>query len=325
MTLRQGLLAFAAVAALVGCSGSGKTGSAQPQGPLRFSALPAPPKAFDAAARLVENDDNVLALIDGRLYRYDPWTPGAIWLELGRDLPSARSRLVSWNDRVWYLTTDHGRVELASVALSGEQRSDTRSVRGATDAKFAVLGARDALFVFGVDGGFRVDADGIYTEFPGPPDRQAVGDWSTAQLAQLADGTIVVSDDQHLRWIFEPDLSLWRPLPTDIGQRDIRTISVSSDSAYLVADSPPSALRLVASNRVEPVTAPLDAKCNLQSLYPSDLGIVAVGCGRASVVAGAVTQTVDVPAGTRVAHGPRGRPLTIRSDNGELALLQSAQ
>jgi hypothetical protein len=176
MTLRNGLLAFAAVAALVACSGGGKADSAQPEGPLRFAALPAPPKAFDAAARLVENDDNVLALIDGRLYRYDPWTPGAIWLELGRDLPSAHSRLVSWNDRVWYLTTDHGRVELASVALSGEQRSDTRSVSGATDAKFAVLAARDALFVFGVDGGFRVDADGIYGAPPAydPATRQII-------------------------------------------------------------------------------------------------------------------------------------------------------
>jgi hypothetical protein len=324
MTLRHGLL-VSAVVALVSCSSGGKASSPPPEGPLRFSALPAPPKPFDSTARLVDNDDNVLALIDGHLYRYDPWTPGAIWLELGRDLPSAHSRLVSWNDRVWYLTTDHGRLELASVALSGEQRADTRSVSGATDANFAVLAARDALYVFGAEGGFRIDADGVYAEFPGPPDRQAVADWSTAQLAELADGTIVVSDDQHLRWIFEADLSFWRQPSGDLSQRDIRSITVSSDSAYLVADSPPSAFRLVASNRLDPVSAPLDAKCDTQLLFPSDLGIVTVGCATVSVAFGTATQKTDVPAGTRVVHGPRGRPLAIRSGNGELSLLQSAQ
>src|SRR6185436_8227214 len=106
----------------------------------------------------------------------DPWAPGTTWTERGRDLPSAKSRLVAWNDRVWYLTSDRGRLELASVALSDEQRSDTRVVIGTTDASVAILAARDAIYVFGADGGFRVDRDGAYSEFPGPPDRRAVSD-----------------------------------------------------------------------------------------------------------------------------------------------------
>ena len=321
-TLRQGLLSLALVAAIVGCSGGSKDESAKPAGSLQFGVLPAPPKPFDSTGRIADNDDTVVALIAGRLFRFDPWTTGAIWLELGRDLPSARSRLVSWNDRVWYLSNDHGRLELASVALSGEQRADTRAVGGATDAGLAIMAARDAIFVFGAEGGFRVDRDGVYSEFPGAPNRQSVPDWSAVQLAELEDGTIVVADDQHLRWIFEPDLSRWREPPTDLEPPDVRSITVSNDGAYIVSGSPTRAVRLIASNRIEPVSVSLDSKCTAAALYPSDLGIVTVGCGKATLADSTRAHTVDVPAGTSIMHGPRGRPLAIRADKGELSLLQ---
>jgi hypothetical protein len=320
-TLRHGLLVLVAVATAVGCSGGGKGESEKPAA-LRFSALPQPPKPFDTAGRLADNDDTILALIDGRLFRYDPWTTGAIWLELGRDLPSARSRLVSWNDRVWYLTNDHGRLELATVALSGEQRADTRAVSGATDASLAILAARNAIFVFGAEGGFRIDRDGVYSEFPGAPNRQAVPDWSTARLAELDDGTVVVTDADHLSWIFEPDLARWREPPTDLEPSDVRSITVSTDGVYIVAGTPPKGQRLVASNRLEAVNAALDSNCNTSALYPSDLGIVTVGCGRATLADGTEVHRIDVPAGTSIVHGPRGRPLAIRSDSGALSLLQ---
>ena len=326
-TLRVGLLALAVTAAIAGCSGgSGNSApTTKPTGPLRFVALPASPRALGQTGRLVDNDDTVIALIEGRLYRYDPWTPGAIWLELGRDLPSTRSRLVTWNDRVWYLTNDRGRLELASVALSGDRRSDTRAVSGATDASFGIMAARDALYVFGTEGGFRVDRDGLYTEFPGPPDSRAVSDWSTAQLAELGDGTIVVADDKRVQWIYEPDLAHWRVPSSGVQPRDIRSISVANDGAYLIAGSPPQALRLAASNRLEPLsTAPIIG-CDAPELYPNDLGLVSVGCGKATLIDGAENQSVDVPAGTLVVHGPRGRPLVIRSDTGELLLLQPSQ
>ena len=247
--LRLGLLALVAVA-LAGCSGGGSSGDAattRPVGPMRFVALPAPPRPLGPLGRIVDNDDTVIALVEGHLYRYDPWTPGAIWIELGRDLPTARSRLVSWNDRVWYLTNDRGGLELVSVALSAEPRSDTRAVSGDAAAGYAIVAARDAVYVFGAGGGFRVDRDGVYTEFLGPPDSRAVTDWSTERLAELGDGTIVVTDGNHLDWIYEPDLSRWRDPPSEVQPRDIRSITVDRDGAYLIAGSPPEALPTLAS------------------------------------------------------------------------------
>ena len=238
-TVCHRLLALVLATAIIGCSGGGKDDgdSTAQEGPLRFAAIPAPPRPIPAKA-VVDNADTVLALVEGRLLRYDPWAPGATWLERGRDLPRARSRLVAWNDRVWYLTNDRGGLELASVALSDEQRSDTRVLDGATDATLAIFAARDAVYVFGADGGFRMDRDAKYSEFPGPPDRRAVSDWSTAQLAELSDGTIVVVDGQHLRWIYEPDLAHWREPTKDLGQREIRAMAPSDDGAYLLTTRP---------------------------------------------------------------------------------------
>ena len=87
----------------------------------------------------------------------------------------------------------------------------------------------DAVYVFGADGGFRVGRDSEYSEFPGPPDRRAISDWSTAQLAELTDGSIVVVDGQRLRWIFEPDLARWREPASDLAQREIRSMAASDD------------------------------------------------------------------------------------------------
>jgi hypothetical protein len=328
-TLRLGLLALGIVAFIAGCSGGGGgsgVATTRPVGPMHFVALPALPRPFGTLGRLADNDndDTVIALVDGHLYRYDPWTSGAIWIELGRDLPSAQSRVVSWNDRVWYLTNDRGHLELVSIALSAEVRSDTRAVTGDGAAGYAVVAARDAIYVFGADGGFRVDRDGLYSDFPGPPDRRAVTDWSTERLAELGDGTIVVADDDHLQWIYEPDLARWHDPPSGVQPRDIRSVSVASDGAYLIAGVPPEALRLAASNRLEPLSTALITGCETPELYPSDLGILTVGCGKATLV-DAENQSVDVPAGTVVVHGPRGRPVAIRSDTGELLMLQPAQ
>ena len=323
--MRHRLLALVVASAIVGCSGGGKNDdSGAQQGPLRFAAIPAPPRPIPANA-VVDNADTVLALAEGRLLRYDPWAPGATWVERGRDLPSAKSRLVSWNDRVWYLTNDRGRLELASVALSDEQRSDTRVLDGATDASLAIFAARDAVYVFGADGGFRMDRDAKYSEFPGPPDRRAVSDWSTAQLAQLSDGAIVVIDGQRLRWIYEPDLAHWREPTKDLGQREIRAIAASDDGAYLLAGSPSQILRLSAANRVEPVNSKLSAGCDTAALYPTDFGLVSVGCGTITLADGTGTRTIDVPAETSIVHGPRGRPLALRADARELYLLEFTQ
>ena len=325
-TLLHGLVAFGMVAAIAGCSGGGKNDADSPtqQGPLRFAAITAPPRPIPATA-VADNADTVLALAEGRLLRYDPWAPGTTWTERGRDLPSAKSRLVAWNDRVWYLTNDRGRLELASVALSDEQRSDTRVVIGTTDASVAILAARDAIYVFGADGGFRVDRDGAYSEFPGPPDRRAVSDWSTAQLVELGDGAIVVVDGKRLRWIYEPDLAHWREPAKDLGQREIRSMALGDDGAYLLAGAPTEILRLVAANSVEAVSSKLGAGCDTASLYPTDLGLVLVSCGTALFADAAGTHSVDVPAGTSIVRGPRGRPLAVRADAAEVYLLDFTQ
>jgi hypothetical protein len=288
--------------------------------------LPLPPPPLPIVAdTVVDNADTVLALGGGRLFRFDPWTPGAIWVERERDLPSATSRLVSWNDRVWYLTNDPGRLELASVALSDDHRSDTRAVSGATDASWAIVAARDAVYVFGADGGFRIDRDGEYSEFPGPPDRRAVADWSTAELVELSDGSIVVVDGQRLRWIFEPDLARWREPASDLGQLEIRSMTASDDGAYLLAGSPTQLLRLVAANSLEPVNSPLGSGCDTATLYPTDIGLVFVGCGTVTLVGDAGTHSVVAPEGTIIVRGPRGRPLAVRRDAGEVALLEFTQ
>ncbi|MEO8696260.1 MAG: hypothetical protein ABI658_22275 [Acidimicrobiales bacterium] len=320
--LRHGLLALVAVAVLAGCSG-GKDGadSAEQQGSLRFTALPAPPRAI-AADAVVDNADTVLALTDGRLLRYDPWATGATWVERGRDLPSTKSRLVSWNDRAWYLTTDRGSLELASVALSDDQRADTLVLRGPTDASVSIFAARDAVYVFGAEGGSRLDRDGKYSEFPGPPDRRAVSDWSSAQLAELSDGAIVVVAGNRLRWIYEPDVTRWREPTNDLGQREIRSMAPSDDGTYLLAGSPSQLLRLDAANLVEPVTSQLDTKCKSAALYATDLGLAVVGCGEINLADGNETHSIDVPAGTSIVRGPRGRPLAVRSDGAEVSLME---
>jgi hypothetical protein len=322
--LRHGLLALVVVAGLAGCSG-GKddADSGGDQGPLRFTAVPTPPRPI-AANAVVDNADTVLALAGGRLLRYDPWAPGAVWLERGRDLPRAKSRLVSWNDRVWYLTTDRGSLELASVALSDEQRADTLVLSGATDARFAIFAARDAVYVFGADGGSRLDRDGKYTDVPGPPDRR-VSDWSTAQLAELSDGAIVVVDGNRVRWIYEPTITRWREPAPDLGQRDIRSMVPSDDGTYLLARSPSQLLRLVAANRSEPVSSRLDTDCNPAALYATDLGLALVGCGVISLANVNGRQTIDVPPGTSIVRGPRGRPLAVRTDGAEVYLLELTQ
>ena len=234
----------------------------------------------------------------------------------------ARSRaLVTWNDRVWYLTTDRGRLELAAVALSGEQRSDTRVVRGTTDAHLAILAARRRLRLrcrWWIPSRWRRRS----TEFPGPPDPGAVSDWQTVQLAELSDGSIVVIDDKRVRWIYEPELTRWREPSSDLAQHDIRSITVSPDGAYLIAGSPPQISLMVASNRLEPVRSELGPECRTPALYPNDLGVVVVGCGTATLIDGTGSYSIAVPAGTSIVHGPRGRPLAIRTDTGELSLLQ---
>ena len=325
-TLCHGLLALVMVAAIAGCSGGSKSDadSKTQQGPLRFSAITAPPRPLPANA-VVDNADTVLALAEGRLLRYDPWATGTTWVERGRDLPSAKSRLVTWNDRVWYLTNDRGQLELASVALSDEQRSDTRVLVGATDGSPTVFAARDAVYVFGADGGFRIDRDAKYSEFPGPPDRRAVSDWSTAQLAELSDGAIVVVDGQRLRWIYEPDLAHWREPAKELGNREIRSMAPSDDGAYLLAGAPTEILRLTAANRVEPVDSKLRAGCNTAALYPTDLGLVLVSCGTITLADSTGTRTIDVPAGTSIVRGPRGRPLAVRADAAEVYLLEFTQ
>ena len=317
-----GLLALVVLTTIAACSGNGgDAGPPKGQGPLRFAAVLAPPRPVDANT-VVDNADMVLALADGRLLRFDPWTPGAAWVERERDLPTAKSRLVSWNDRVWYLTNDRGRLELVSVALSDFQRSDTRAVSGAPDAKLGILAARDAVYVFGDEGGFRIDLDGGYTEFPGPPGRGVVSDWSNAQLAELSDGSIVVVDGRRLRWIFEPDLLRWRPPPDELGQREIRSMAASDDGAYLYAGSPNEILRLVASNRLEPVSSRLGSGCDSASLYPTDVGLVLVSCGTVTLVDGDGTHSALAPEGTTIVRGPRGRPLAVRRQPGDLYLLE---
>ncbi|HUP72835.1 MAG TPA: hypothetical protein VM282_07290 [Acidimicrobiales bacterium] len=323
-TVKFGLSALVMATAVAACSGGDDDGSTKSLGPLRFAPLPPPPLPI-AANSVVDNADTVLALGGGRLFRFDPWTPGAIWVERERDLPSAKSRLVSWNDRVWYLTNDRGRLELASVALSDEHRSDTRTVSGATDASLAIVAARDAIYVFGTDGGFRIDRDGEYFEFPGPPDRRAVSDWSTAELVELSDGSIVVVDGQRLRWIFEPDLARWREPAGDLGQREIRSMAASDDGAYLLAGSPSQILRLVAANSFAPVSSPLGPGCDTASLYPTDLGLALVSCGTVILVDDAGTHSVVAPEGTTIVRGPRGRPLAVRRDAGEVYLLEFTQ
>ena len=312
------LLALIAAVVLVSCSGGG--GGNRDEG-LRFVELPAPPRKLGPATPIVENADTVIALVDGRWFRYDPWEEKAIWLELGRNLPSAKSRLVSWSDRVWYLTTDRGRLELASVALSGEQRSDTRAVTGSTDTPFAIVAARDGVYVFGTDGGFRVDRNGIYSSLPGPPSRDAVADWSRARLAELDDGSIAVSSDDRVQWVFEPDVVRWREPSSVVSDLDIRSASVASDGLYLVVATPPQVVRVAAVNRVEPFAAPLSPECADTAIYSTDLGPMAVGCGKARVVEAGTTRSIDVPAKTSLISGPRGRPLAVTGD-GELSLLQ---
>ena len=310
------LLALIAAVMLVSCSGGGNRDEG-----LRFVELPDPPRKIGATTPIVENADTVIALVDGRLFRYDPWEEKAIWLELGRDLSSAKSRLVSWNDRVWYLTTDRGRLELASVALSGEQRADTRAVTGATDTPFAIVAARDGVYVFGADGGFRVDREGIYTSLPAPPLRDAVPDWSQARIAALDDGSIALTTGNRVRWVFEPDVAQWREPTTTVSDLDIRSVSVASDGLYLVVGAPPQVVRVAALNRVEPVATPLSPECAASTVYVTDVGPMAVGCGKARMVEAGTTREIDVPSGTSVLRGPRGRPLAVAS-NGELSLLQ---
>jgi hypothetical protein len=189
----------------------------------------------------------------------------------------------------------------------------------------AIFAAREAVYVFGADGGFRVDRDAKYSEFPGPPDRRAVSDWSTAQLAELSDGAIVVVDGQRLRWIYEPDLVRWREPAKDLGQREIRSMVPSDDGAYLIAGSPTEILRLVAANRVEPVSSKLRAGCDTAALYPTDLGLALVSCGTITLADAAGTHSVAVPAGTTIVRGPRGRPLAVRADAAEVYLLDFTQ
>jgi hypothetical protein len=313
---RRIAVALVAVLSAVACSGGGGDGTG-----LEFEKLPAPPRAVSKATRLVENADTVIVLIDGRLFRYDPWDSQPSWIEVGRDLPSAKSRLVSWNDRVWYLTTDRGRLDIASVTLSGERRSDTRAVSGATDSSFAIIDTRAAVYVFDEGGGFRIDLDGVYAEVPAPP-RRVVADWSKALVAELDDGSIVVAFDEHVQWIFTPDLAQWREPSSEITRDDTRSIYVNRDGLRVVAGTPPQAYRVVASNRLEPVAAPTAADCSAPAVYDSDIGPVVVGCGKATFAEGERTRRVDVPTGASVVSGPRGRPLALAAARGELWLLQ---
>jgi hypothetical protein len=284
--------------------------------------LPGPPRKIGATTLIVENADTVIALLDGRLFRYDPWEDKAIWLERGRNLPSAKSRVVSWNDRAWYLTTDRGRLDMVSVALSGDQRSEQRSVTGSIDATWAIVAVRNGVYVFGAEGGFRIDRLTNLTPVIGPPTRDAVADWSNAQVAELDDGSIAVSFDGRVRWIFEPDVGRWREPSIEVTQLDIRSVSATNDGLYVVAGSPAQALRVVALNHVEPVTAPLPSDCAAPRLFVTDVGPMTVGCGKLRLIDGERTRDIDVPAGTSIITGPRGRPLAVGATNGELSLLQ---
>jgi hypothetical protein len=311
------VVALVAVLSIVGCSGGGGDDA----GP-KFEKLPAPPRSLSNATQLVENADTVIVLIDGRLFRYDPWDAQPIWIEIARDLPSAKSRLVVWNDRVWYLTADRGPLDIASVTLSGERRVDARVVSGATDASFAIVDTRTAIYVFGEEGGFRIDLDGVYAEVPAPPRSDSDADWSKAVVAELDDQTIAIAFDQRVRWIFTPELAQWREPSSDITPEDTRSVFVSRDGLRVVAGTPPRAYHVVASNRLEPVDAPTAANCDAPAVYDSDLGPVVVGCGKATVTDGKRTRRLEVPAGASVVSGPRGRPLAVAATRGELWLLQ---
>ena len=157
---------------------------------------------------------------------------------------------------------------------------------------------------------------------PGPPAGVAITDWSRTQLAELDDGAIAVSYDQRVRWIFEPDVALWREPPNDVTQLDVRSISAAGDGLYLVAGSPPQVVRMADVNRVEPVTAPLSPECAAPAVFATDVGPMAVGCGKVRVVEAGTTREIDVPAGTSIVTGPRGRPPAVATTNGELSLLQ---
>jgi hypothetical protein len=314
-TLTQVVLALVVAVTVVGCSAGGDDDAG-----LKFEKLPAPPRALNAATPIVENADTVIAFIDGRLFRYDPWDEHPTWLELARDLPSAKSRIVSWNDRVWYLTTDRGRLEIASVTLSGERRSDTRVVSGATDASFAIVDGGTAVYVFGESGGFRIDLEGIYAEVPAPP-RGVITDWSKAIVAELDDGSIAVVFDNQVRMIFTPDIAQWREPSSEVAPKDARSITVTSDGLVLVAGTPAQAYRVTAANHLEPVAAAA-AGCDAPALYTSDVGAITVGCGKATLVEGEHTRRIDIPPGTSVVSGPRGRPLAIGAQKGEVWLLQ---
>jgi hypothetical protein len=312
------VLAAAAVFVFGACSGGDDTQGDR----LDFVELPAPPRALNQSTPFVENADTVIALIEGRLFRYDPWDAHPTWLEVERGLPTAKSRLVSWNDRVWYLTTDRGQLEIASVALSGDRRSDTRVVAGATDEPLALVAARTAIYTLSEHGGFRIDGDGIYADVPPPPTSPAIADWSKAIVAELDDGTIAIASENELRLLYEPDVRQWREPSAGLAPAEILTITVTSEGLLFVAGTPPRAHRLSASNRLDALEAPLDANCTAPSVYTSDLGAIAVGCGTAVWKHGDQTRRVDVPAGTSIVAGPRGRPLAIAAAKGEISLLR---
>lgn len=314
------LLALLAAVTIVGCSSGGSRERANDDG-LHFVKLPAPPRPIGPTTPLVENADTVVVLTDGRLFRYDPWEPNPIWLELNRNLPSAKTRVVEWNDRAWYLTTDRGRLDMVSVTLSGDPRTDSRSVAGSTDASWAIVAARNGVYVFGAESGFFVDRLGNYHPIVGPPSRDAVADWSRAAAAELVDGSIAVVADNRVRLIYEPEVARWREPADELTQLDIRSVSVASEGLSVVAGSPPQAFRIVALNRVERLAAPLASDCATTAVFVTDVGPMAAGCGKVRVTDGAKTREIDMPANASIVSGPRGRPLAVAT-NGELSLLR---
>jgi hypothetical protein len=102
-------------------------------------------------------------------------------------------------------------------------------------------------------------------------------------------------------------------------------MTASDDGAYLLAGSPTQLLRLVAANSLEPVNSPLGSGCDTATLYPTDIGLVFVGCGTVTLVGDAGTHSVVAPEGTVIVRGPRGRPLAVRRDAGEVYLLEFTQ
>ena len=50
-----------------------------------------------------------------------------------------------------------------------------------------------------------------------------------------------------------------------------------------------------------------------------------VSCGTVTLVDGAATHSAVAPEGTTIVRGPRGRPLAVRRDVGEVYLLDLTQ